>query len=63
MMVFQLRGGENMEENRMAALLRRLGGTPLREINPAMAAAVRRRVVDGEALVRRLEVAAFTSAP
>jgi FXSXX-COOH protein len=37
--------------------------TPLRDIRPEQADRVMRRIVDGESLVRRLDVAAFNSAP
>jgi len=37
--------------------------TPLREIRAEQAARVVRRIVDNESLMRRLEVAAFQSAP
>ena len=47
----------------LAEPLAAIKATPLREIRADQAARVVRRIVDSETLTRRLDVAAFQSAP
>lgn len=46
----------------LAGSLATIGQAPLDKIPPAQAARVKRRIVDNESLVVRLDVAAFSSA-
>jgi FXSXX-COOH protein len=47
----------------LAEPLAAIKATPLREIRAEQAARVVRRIVDNQSLIRRLDVAAFQSAP
>ena len=52
-----------MAAETLAGSLSTIERAPLSSIPPAQAARVKRRIVDNESLVTRLDVAAFSSAP